>query len=258
MTPRRNDVESLSGAYALHALSDEENSLFEAHLLESEATRNEVTELTDTAVLLGMAIGPVVPAASLKQSIMAQLASTPQLPREEPIAAPITLSSFTGRAAAKAQARWFSKPLMAVASVAAAVVLIVGGGVVVNGVNDNSFQQAQANELAAIGSASDTQRVDTKIDSGGSATLMWSNKLGTAAFIAAGLEKLPSGKVYELWYIGSDGPRAAGTFTIERDGSAWRVLDGTMRSGDVVGVTVEPSGGSKAPTTAPKISIDSA
>lgn len=258
MTPRKHDVESLSGAYALHALSEDETKLFEAHLSESEATRNEVTELTDTAVLLGMAIDPVAPPASLKLGIMAQLATTPQLPREEPAQAPIHISSFTGKAAAKAQARWFSKPLTALASVAAAVILIVGGGVVANTVNDNSFQQAQANQLAAIGSASDTQRVDTEIDGGGSATLMWSEELGSSAFIAEGLQELASDKTYELWYIGSDGPRAAGTFTIDKDGKAWRVLDGELQSGDVIGVTIEPSGGSESPTTAPVISIQSA
>ncbi|MBG6055743.1 anti-sigma-K factor RskA [Salinibacterium sp. CAN_S4] len=258
MTPRKHDVESLSGAYALHALSDDETKLFEAHLAESEETRNEVTELTDTAVLLGMAIDPVAPPASLKQGIMAQLASTPQLPREEPVEAPIHISSFTGKAAAKAQARWFSKPLTALASVAAAVILIIGGGVVVNTVNDNSFQQAQANQLAAIGSASDTQRVDTEIDGGGSATLMWSEELGTSAFIAEGLQALESGKVYELWYINDEGPRAAGTFSIDDDGKAWRVLDGELQSGDVIGVTIEPRGGSESPTTAPVISIQSA
>lgn len=258
MTPRKHDVESLSGAYALHALNDDETRLFEAHLAESEDTRNEVTELTDTAVLLGMAVDPIAPPAALKQSIMAQLASTPQLPRDVPVQTPVNISSFQGKAAAKAQARWFSKPLTAIASIAAAVILIVGGGVIVNTVNDNTFQQAQANQLAAIGSASDTQRVDTKISGGGSATLMWSDELGTSALIAAGLEKLPSDKVYELWYIGSDGPRAAGTFSIDREGSAWRVLEGEMNPGDVIGVTIEPSGGSKTPTTAPVISIQSA
>lgn len=248
----------MSGAYALHALNEEETKLFEAHLAESEATRNEVTELADTAVLLGMAVDPVQPPAALKQSIMAQLASTPQLPREVPVAAPVDISSFHGKAAAKAQARWFTKPLTAIASIAAAVILIVGGGVVVNSVNDASFQQAQASQLAAIGSASDTQRADTAIDGGGSATLMWSEELGSAAFMVAGLEELPSGKVYELWFIGSDGPRAAGTFSIDDDGTAWRVLDGDMRGGDVVGVTIEPAGGSELPTTDPVISFGDA
>ncbi|GGK96636.1 hypothetical protein GCM10007382_16120 [Salinibacterium xinjiangense] len=260
MTPRKHEVESLSGAYALHALDNDETRLFEAHLAESEETRNEVTELTDTAVLLGMAIDPVAPPASLKLGIMAQLASTPQLPREEAgrVQDPIHPSSFNGKAAAKAQARWFSKPLTALASIAAAVILVVGGGVIVNSVNDNSFQQAQANQLAAIGSANDTQRVDTAIGSGGSATLMWSQELGTSAFIAEGLQELASGKTYELWYIGSDGPRAAGTFNIDKNGNAWRVLDGELQSGDVIGVTIEPSGGSESPTTAPVVSIQSA
>ena len=260
MTPRKHDVESLSGAYALHALNDDETKLIEAHLAESEETRNEVTELTDTAVLLGMAVDPVTPPASLKLSIMAQLANTPQLPREEigPVQHPVHPGSFGGKAAAKAQARWFSKPLTALASVAAAVILVVGGGVIVNSVNDNSFQQAQANQLAAIGSANDSQRVNTEIDGGGSATLMWSEELATSAFIAEGLQELASDKTYELWYIGSEGPRSAGTFNVDKDGNAWRVLDGELQSGDVIGVTIEPLGGSESPTTDPVVTIQSA
>ena len=258
MTTRKHDVESLSGAYALHALNDDETRMFEAHLAESEETRNEVTELTDTAVLLGMAVDPVAPPASVKQGIMAQLANTPQLPRETPQPAPVQMSSFSGRAATKAQARWFSKPLTALASIAAAVILIIGGGVVANTVNSNSFQQAQADQLAAIGSASDTRRVDAAIDGGGSATLMWSDELGTSAFIADGLKALPSDKTYELWYIDGTDARPAGTFTIDGDGKAWRVLDGEMNGAGVIGVTVEPSGGSKSPTTTPIVTIESA
>ena len=47
-----DDVATLSGAYALNALSAEERAAFEAHLGESESLRHEVTELADTAVLL--------------------------------------------------------------------------------------------------------------------------------------------------------------------------------------------------------------
>ena len=46
-------------------------------------------------------------------------------------------------------------------------------------------------------------------------------------------------------------------FTIEVERSL-RVLDGDMKAGDTVGVTVEPSGGSKTPTTTPIVAIASA
>ena len=71
------DPTSLTGAYALDAVSDAERAVLEEYLRGSEATRNEVTELQDTAVLLGLATAPVNPSADLKARLMAQVAVTP-------------------------------------------------------------------------------------------------------------------------------------------------------------------------------------
>ena len=255
MTPRKHDDASLSGAYALNALNQDEAKSFEARIADSEETRNEVTELTDTAVLLGLAVDPVTPPASLKASIMAQLPTTPQLERE-PAASPD--ARFSTPAQAKAQQRWFARPLNAVIGVAAAVALVIGGGVAINAINTSVTQQAAADHLAAIYAASDSQQAKAPIDGGGEATLVWAHSMGSAALIVKDMSTLPIDKVYELWYIDSDGARPAGTFTVGADGSTWRMLEGTMAAGDTVGVTVEPHGGSTVPTTDPIIVIASA
>ena len=258
MTPRKHDVASLSGAYALNALDEGEKAAFEAHMAESEETRNEATELTDTAVLLGLAVDPETPPASLKASIMAQLATTPQLEREPAATTSIPDARFSTPAQAKAQARWFARPVNAIVGVAAAVALIIGGGVAVNAISTNVTQQAEANQLAAIYAASDSQSVKATVAGGGDATLVWASSLKTSALIVEGMNALPADKVYELWYINDDGARPAGTFSIGADGKMWQVLDGTMGKGDAVGVTVEPQGGSSKPTTDPVLVIASA
>jgi anti-sigma-K factor RskA len=110
--------------------------------------------------------------------------------------------------------------------------------------------------LAAIYSAPDSQRAETSVASGGKATLVWSLALGKSALIVKGLDKLPSDKAYELWYINSKGEATrAGLLT---GSDTWHVLDGKMTKGDTVGVTVEPSGGSHSPTTKPIVAIASA
>ena len=255
MTPRKDDAASLSGAYALDALDEADRKRFESHLAESEETRNELTELSDTAVLLGLAVDPVQPPATLKTSIMSALASTPQLPRLTAVETPAV---FTSAAQSKAQARWFARPVAILTAAAAAVVLIVGGGVVAGTISQSTQQQAQADQLAAINSAADSQRVVSKMTDGATATLVWSAQLKSSALIVDDMAALPSDKVYELWYIDSSGARPAGTFTVGSTGSTWRVLDGKMAAGDTVGVTVEPAGGSKAPTTTPIVAIASA
>lgn len=257
MTPRKHDVASLSGAYALHALNDDETKAFEAHMAESEETRNEVTELTDTAVLLGLAVDPETPPASLKASIMAQLATTPQLEREPVAVVPLD-ARFSTKAEAKAQARWFQRPVNAIIGVAAAVALIVGGGVAVNAISTNVTQQAAASQFAAIQAADDATSIKGSVAGGGQATLVYAASLKTSALIVKGMNALPSDRVYELWYIDAKGARPAGTFTVGPDGKMWQVLEGTMNHGDTVGVTVEPHGGSTTPTTDPVLVIASA
>ncbi|MFM9876391.1 MAG: anti-sigma factor domain-containing protein [Rhodoglobus sp.] len=249
-----DDTANLSGAYALDALNANEREQLEAHLAGSEETRAEVTGLSDTAVMLGLAVTPVVPPPALKASIMAQLATTPQLAAEPPVAE----SPVVGKAEARARARWFTRPAVALAAAATSVALIVGGGVVSTAITSNNFAAAQAEQLAAITAADDSQRQVITLDGGGTATLVWSTELASSAVIVDGLKPLPASAVYQLWYIDAAGARSAGTFTVSAAGSTARVLEGDLKAGDTIGVTVEPRGGSTAPTTDPVVVFESA
>ena len=257
MNDRKDDAATLSGAYALNALDAAERELFEALLAESEETRNEVTELMDTAVLLGLAVDPVEPSAALRASILSKLATTPQLDRVVAPAAERVAHRFSP-AAQRAKARWFTRPVTVLVAAAAAIVLIVGGGVVANTISTNNFENQQADQLAAINSADDSQRLVAEVDGGGTATLVWSTDLKSSALIVDGLAPLSAEQVYALWYIDAEGARAAGTFSVGEGGSVWRVLDGQMGFGDTVGVTIEPRGGSTIPTTDPIVVFESA
>ncbi len=189
---------------------------------------------------------------------MAQLASTPQLPVEPAQTPASTPAAVPGAVERRATARWFTRPVAALAAAAASVLLIVGGGVITTTITTNNYLDAQAGQLAAINAADDSQRKVITLDGGGTATLVWSGQLASSALIVDGLEPLPATHVYELWYIDSAGARPAGTFTIDSAGNTWRVLEGSMAAGDTVGVTVEPRGGSDVPTTDPVIVIASA
>ena len=201
-------------------------------------------------LLFGEPVEPVQPSSELKSSIMARLATTPQLERIDPPAA------LPRPAADRAERRWFTRPALAFAAVAAAAALVLGGGLLANVVTDSGFQQAQADQLAAINAAADVERATVEVGEA-SATLVWSVDITSAALIVEGMAPAPSDKTYQLWYIGEGGARPAGTFSVSADGEAWRVLDGDMAAGDTVGVTVEPRGGSKSPTTDPIMKIES-
>jgi anti-sigma-K factor RskA len=253
-----------SGSYVLNAMDEAERTEFENQLAGSQQLRNEVTELTDTAVLLGLAAEPVTPSSALKQNIMARLSQTPQL-EPEPLAPVRTLRAVPAlpvepiaTVTLKAQLRWYQRPALGIVAAAAAVVLIAGGVVGTNVAIQGAQSSQQASALSSIESASDSQRAQASVSTGGTVTLVWSLHLGKSALIGKNLKVLPSDKTYELWYIDSSGkPTSAGLF--ESDGkSTLQALNGHMKQGDTVGVTVEPAGGSKAPTTKPVVAIASA
>ncbi|TFC42789.1 anti-sigma factor [Cryobacterium sp. TmT2-59] len=176
---------------------------------------------------------------------------------DAPAPAPATVTPIGGAAAQRARSRWFQRPVGLLLAAAAAVALFVAGGFAGQAFNTNQFEQQQAAGLAQINAAPDSQRASTTTADGHPATLVWSSERHLSALLVDDLPSLPSDKDYQLWYIGGDGAVPAGTFDSSGAGTVWRVLDGSMTAGDTIGVTVEPRGGSRQPTTDPIVAIQS-
>ncbi|TFD66771.1 anti-sigma factor domain-containing protein [Cryobacterium ruanii] len=157
----------------------------------------------------------------------------------------------------RAQVRWFKRPVQFMLAAAAAAALFVGGTFLGQALNADPFEAQQASALAQINAADDSQRAATTTADGQEATLVWSNKLAISAVLVDNLPVLGGDQDYQLWYINAAGAVSAGTFDSSGDGTAWRVLDGTMHAGDQVGVTVEPNGGSDQPTSSPIVAFQS-
>lgn len=294
----RDERLSRAASEALHAFDEPES-------LAPDAAGNRANEFDETAAELGLAATPVQPPASLRDSLMARIALTPQLapldaaqtrtastraaqdepapdaataafptriapvlPAQLPLAptaSPQTAAPETSATPAvtpavtpaerKAAARW-RRPVGVLLAVAAASGLFFGG-IAIGQLEGTTPAQTQAAQLAEIAAAPDSQRAVADVAGGGTATLVWSGELGRSALLADGLAPLPDDQTYQLWYIGEEGPVSAGTFEASGQGTTWHVLDGKMSAGDTVGVTVEPRGGSQAPTTDPIVAIAS-
>lgn len=248
----RDDFENLSGAFALDAVSPEERAAVERALAASESLRAEAGELADTASALADATSPVKPTAGLKDAIFAQLDATPQLPREERVPDAVVAP---GPVESRARARWFRRPGVIVAGVAAAAALVVGGITVPILLGGTTQQQ---DPFQAIASASDAETVTAPVVGGGTATVVWSGELGRAAIELEGATPLDESNDYELWFMGADGTRSAGLVQVDDTGDARQELTGEMGAGDVIGLTVEPAGGSPQPTGEPILAIPTA
>jgi anti-sigma-K factor RskA len=252
-----DEPQTSTGAYALNALSDAERADLETAAARSEQLGAEVTELMDTAVELGLSVAPVDPPPSLRARVLALAASTPQLAVERAEASRLEAPHPETPAELKARSRW-STPLARLAAVAAAVALIVGLGFTVRAGIQAQSDMATATQINEIQAADDYQRAVVDVDGGGTATVVWSLALERSALIVDGLKGLPAGSTYELWYIDADGATPAGTFDVSDNGDRSIVLAGDMDAGDTIGVTVEPAGGSKTPSTDPIIVVQTA
>jgi anti-sigma-K factor RskA len=110
--------------------------------------------------------------------------------------------------------------------------------------------------IAAVLAAPDARIASATTSAGGTATVVASRRNAAMVFTSSGLPALPPSHVYELWFIGSGGARAAGLVPSGGGPSGGGiatapVLASGLTRGDQVGITVEPAGGTSAPTTTP-------
>ena len=227
-------------AYALDALDAAERAAVEAHLLACESCRAELLVLQRVADGIGLEAPPVTPPPSLKTrvlgSIPARATDSLDAWRQLPRAAPPP--------AAPRRRSWLL-PLAA----AAAVALAVWALQYANSVRQENERLQQVQRVMA---APDVLRVElkaqTQVDDA-HARAFWSRGAGLV-FLAERLPALPAGRVYQLWTITGTAASSAGLIAPRADGSALLTLPvppGAPRP-DAFGVTIEPAGGSAAPT----------
>jgi anti-sigma-K factor RskA len=240
------DVHSLSGAYALDAVDDIERAAFERHLRECSSCSLEVLELRETVGRLADSVA-VEPPPGLRASVLQAVARTPQAPPGR---------AARGGPAASAR-RWRR---FAAASVAAGVIAVgvgVGTWTVANRNVDDARRataaaEAQLERVGQILAAPDAKRYTAPATGGGTVTVTVSRSMNAAVAAMGGMPDVGAGKIYQLWMIPAGEAalvaRPVGK-TPPGDTSTTQVVP--VGDAEQFGVTVEPRGGSKKPTTTP-------
>lgn len=114
----------------------------------------------------------------------------------------------------------------------------------------------EAERIGSVVAASDARSFQQESD-GGTVTVVVSPSQGTAVLTAEDLPPVASGEVYQAWWIDAQGePVSAGTLSSASDARSVTLLSGSAQGAVTVAVTVEPDGGSKAPTTEPISAVD--
>ncbi|GGP32212.1 hypothetical protein GCM10018980_69040 [Streptomyces capoamus] len=237
------DLHGLTGAYALHALNDEERAAFERHLTTCDGCELEVAEFTATAGRLALA-STVRTRPVMREQVLQRITTVRQAsPRTVPLQ-----RMPRGARRGRGLAQW-----ALAASVAAAAAL---GGTAVwqyeraqDAQNQASQAQRHVEDLAGVLAAPDAKSRSVKV-AGGAGTLVVSASRDRAVFVASKMPAPPRGKVYQLWFADGGKMRAAGLMDPDRSSQAV-VMQGAVDGASGVGITVEPAGGSKQPTSTP-------
>ncbi|MDQ2848002.1 MAG: anti-sigma factor [Actinomycetota bacterium] len=252
-----------TGAMALDALPADEATAFAEHLADCPTCAEEFRGLQETAALLGAAEA-VRPPAALRDRVLEAAARTPQLPpivlglqgrhrsTELPPDAPVDQPARSDGntvvpigSAAPHKVSWLRRPTGWLA--AAAAVVVIAGGVTWAVRGSQTAPPTASQQLQqCVTSDSAAKKVNPNVGTGGSVDVS-THCLGVVLQLPE-MAAPPAGKAYQIWKIDGGAPQSEGLVNLAAN--APLVLP--IKAEDAaLAVTVEPAGGSKAPTTAP-------
>jgi anti-sigma-K factor RskA len=241
-----DSLHALSGAYAVDALDDAERAAFERHLAQCVDCQQEVASLREATALMADEAA-LTPPPALRASVLAGIKNIRPIPPEASTEDD-RAEEDTADVAPVVQMRPRRRRIAALVAVAAAI-LAIAGGVVYQPWQDNSSRTtlSAADQVLA---ASDVKHVSIDFDDGSKATVFHSPSERRAVLVARDMAAPPRGKAFELWLQDESGAMTPAGL-MKSPGDKKILLKGDASKATGVGITVEPEGGSKKPTTKP-------
>lgn len=129
---------------------------------------------------------------------------------------------------------------------AAAAVLVLGGFTIWRSLETHNPPTVAQQVL----DAPDAQKAEHTFANGGTATIVRSVSLGKAVLVGSNLPSPGTAKTYQLWLQSKDSSYTSAGL-VPGAGDQVVVLDGSAADAAGAGITIEPAGGSKQPTTEP-------
>lgn len=278
------DLHSLTGVYALNAMTGPEQDRYEQHLDSCQPCIREVRSLHETVSELAVAVA-APPPPGFRERVLAAVPSVQQLPPASdrlaqpspagPLAEPARPRLAGPRPARRRPAHKLQRqrrvgllPGLAIgtAAVATALALVLGLRLI-------SVEHQLHRSQAALGISLAEQHALTQLlNTPGVRVLAARSSIGGAAtavkvpgqkkviLLTKDLPVLPAGKVYQVWLIGVkvhgvQHIRSAGLLAhVPAGGTAFLLASGVLK-GDTIGITVEPAGGTAQPTMNPFVAI---
>jgi anti-sigma-K factor RskA len=232
-TTASNSEDEQLELYVLGVLSDDEAAGVERLMNVDPAVRERVRELRGVVARVPASLEPMQPSADLRERILtaARAESTDSIAGREPEA--------SGPRQIHPSRRWLPWAIAAVLAIA------LGGSIVWNARLQDRLDDrpdVAVHVVTGSGPAAGTRgQVVVFEDTGG------------ALLSLSALPPLEPGQVYQVWLIDGGSPTPSVTFVPAADGIASVAVPGDVPSFATLAVTVEPTGGSAAPTSDPII-----
>jgi hypothetical protein len=236
---------ALLGAWALDAVSDDERAAVDALLARDPDAAREARELLAVAAELAAATARPVP-ARVRDATLAAVATTAQ------VTAPGTVSGADDLAAARVRRR--TRVRTAAVAAVAALVLAVPVGVAWRQADRATVAEERLAKVEQMLAAPDARLMAADVAGGGRAVAVVTDD--SALVTASGVSDPGADRVYQLWLL-RDGV-ALPSATSATSAGGFDVATTEFRPGDALAVTVEPAGGSTAPTSDPVVVLTDA
>lgn len=257
------DYKELIPARALSALDNADDRLLSEHLASCLECQHELESWASIAASLALGAKAEEPSPQVRERILKEIQSEQNKGGSNP-----NESGKVIRFAAPAKRDIsFLRSIVLIAAALAFLALMVSVFVLLQREQQarsqvarlssqlNSLQEQLSNngELLSFFTTPGTTFIElspTNAVRGAHAILAY-DKAGHTMLAANDLPMAPSGKEYQLWYIAGSKPVPRGTFTTDQNGKVLvrDQLPPTFQAGAVFAITLEPAGGSPAPTS---------
>ncbi|MGJ0384660.1 anti-sigma factor domain-containing protein [Paenarthrobacter nicotinovorans] len=247
-------VLELAEIYALDAVSDDERAMIDDYVKDAPEGAEFFQRVREARETLAVSFtAQDEPPAGLFGNIIERITQQATAPAAAEPAAPAAVSpAVDDLAAARAKReerqraggarRW-------IVGVAAAAVIGLGG------IGVGAYVSAQNDPVNQVLQAQDVQKQSAPVPGGGTATISASSAKDSFVVLMDGVAPAPEGKVYQLWTLPKDGSAPVPQGTMDAQTLSKPAVVKGLSSASSVAITVEPAGGSQAPTSAPVLVV---
>lgn len=232
-------INELFALAALGELTDADQRELDAVLENDPERRDELQAMLDAAARIQRS-GAEAPPADLKARVLTAIEDVEQRASNRPLTKPVggdsTVTAIR-RPRGRARRHWITL------AAAAALIGFVVGALVVPITGDET-----PSAVEAVTQADDARSRTLSGELSGSLTVVYSPSEDAIVLVGTGIPGVAADQTYQLWLVDDDGAQPVGLFQPNDSGRVTQRYEGVDPSDLVVGVTIEPAGGSETPT----------